>query len=183
MNLHNFTGHLSTVIRHRHMVMKHCFKAGIFMRGLTHDLSKFSPTEFIPGVRYFQGSRSPNELEREVMGYSKAWIHHKGRNKHHFEYWTDYSTVTKRLEPVPMPDEFIFEMFCDRVAASKIYNGEKYNNSMPLEYFLKGKSVRNIEKKTAAKLEFLLRLLAEKGEEETFRFIKRHTKSIGRIKK
>ena len=176
MLLHNFTGHLSTVLKHRHMVMKHCFKAGIFMRGITHDLSKFSPTEFIQGVKYFQGNRSPNELEREIEGYSKAWIHHKGRNRHHFEYWTDYSTVTKKLEPVPMPDEFIFEMFCDRVAASKIYNKEKYNNSMPLEYFLKAKPHRAIEKKTAQKLEFLLRLLAEKGEEETFRFIRRHTR-------
>ena len=176
MFLHNFTGHLSTVLKHRHMVMKHCFKAGIFMRGITHDLSKFSPTEFIQGVKYFQGNRSPNESEREDIGYSKAWMHHKGRNKHHFEYWTDYSTVTKRLEPVPMPDEFIFEMFCDRVAASKIYNKEKYNNSMPLEYFLKAKKNRIIEKKTSEKLEFLLRLLAEKGEEETFRFIRRHTR-------
>ena len=176
MFLHNCTGHLSTVLKHRHMVMKHCFKAGIFMRGITHDISKFSPTEFIQGVKYFQGNRSPNESEREDIGYSKAWMHHKGRNKHHFEYWTDYSTVTKRLEPVPMPDEFIFEMFCDRVAASKIYNKEKYNNSMPLEYFLKAKKNRIIEKKTAEKLEFLLRLLAEKGEEETFRFIRRHTR-------
>ena len=112
--------------------MLHCFKAGIFRHGLTHDLSKFSPTEFIPGVIYFQGNRSPNEREREVDGYSKAWLHHKGRNRHHFEYWTDYSPVTRRLEPVPMPDEYIIEMFCDRLAASKIYNKEKYNDSFPI---------------------------------------------------
>ena len=99
MILKNFTGHLSTVLNHRHMVMKHCFKAGIFFRGITHDLSKFSPTEFIQGVKYYQGNRSPNEKERETEGYSKAWIHHKGRNKHHFEYWTDYSPETKKLEP------------------------------------------------------------------------------------
>ncbi|MBR0142368.1 MAG: catalase [Ruminococcus sp.] len=180
MILKNFTGHLSTVLNHRHMVMKHCFKAGIFFRGITHDLSKFSPTEFIQGVKYYQGNRSPNEKERETEGYSKAWIHHKGRNKHHFEYWTDYSPETKKLEPVEMPNIFVFEMFCDRVAASKIYNGEKYNNSLPLEYYLKAKPNRIIEKKTAAKLEFLLRLLAEKGEDETFRFIRKHTKSIRR---
>lgn len=135
----NFCGHLSTVARHRRMVMRHCIKAGIPWRGLVHDLSKYSPTEFIPGVLYFQGSRSPNEREREVSGYSAAWMHHKGRNKHHFEYWTDYSTVTKKLEPVEMPDIFIFEMFCDRVAASKIYNKDSYDDSMPLAYFLRAK--------------------------------------------
>ena len=99
-------------------------------------------------------------------------MHHKGRNKHHFEYWTDYDPVEKKLEPVKMPDIYIFEMFCDRVAASKIYNKEKYNNSMPLEYFLRAKPRRVIEKTTAEKLEFLLTMLRDKGEEETFRHIR-----------
>jgi len=171
--IHNFFGHLKTVSNHRRMVMLHCFRAGIFMRGLMHDLSKYSPTEFIPGVLYFQGNRSPNEREREVSGASRAWMHHKGRNKHHFEYWTDYSPETKQLEPVRMPDIFIYEMFCDRVAASKIYNKENYNESMPLEYFLRAKHRRIIEKHTAQKLEFLLRMLEEKGEDYTFRYIRR----------
>ena len=176
MLVQNFFGHLSTVCRHRHMVMVHCFKAGIIKRGLLHDLSKFSPTEFIPGVLYYQGSRSPNEKEREVTGYSRAWMHHKGRNTHHFEYWTDYSTVTGTLDPMKMPDIYIFEMFCDRVAASKIYNKEKYNDSMPLEYYLRVKHRRIIEKKTAKKLEFLLTMLRDKGEDYTFRYIRRQVR-------
>ena len=166
-------GHFLTVEGHRHMVMKHCFKAGIIWRGLVHDLSKFSPTEFIPGVLYYQGNRSPNEKEREETGCSKAWMHHKGRNRHHFEYWTDYSPVTKKLEPVKMPDVYIFEMFCDRVAASKIYNKENYTDNMPLAYFLRAKHRRIIEKETALKLEFLLTMLDEKGEDATFRYIRR----------
>ncbi len=170
--MNRFTGHLTTVLRHRHMVMLHCMKAGLLRRGLLHDLSKFSPTEFIPGVLYFQGNRSPNEKEREISGYSKAWMHHKGRNRHHFEYWTDYSPVTRRLEPVRMPDIFIYEMFCDRVAASKIYNGDSYTDDMPLQYFLRAKQKRLIEKHTSHKLEFLLRLLAEKGEDTAFRYIR-----------
>ena len=176
MLIENFFGHLRTVLQHRHKVFIHCVKAGIPWRGLLHDLSKFSPTEFIPGVRYYQGNRSPNEREREVDGASKAWMHHKGRNRHHFEYWTDYNMKTKRLEPVKMPDIFIFEMFCDRVAASKTYNKEKYNDSMPLEYFLRAKPRRIIEKSTAAKLEFLLTMLRDKGEDEVFRYIRRHVK-------
>ena len=180
MLINNFFGHLKTVNRHRRQVMIHCFKAGIPWRGLTHDLSKYSPTEFIPGVLYYQGSRSPNEREREVEGYSRAWMHHKGRNRHHFEYWTDYSTKTKKLEPVRMPDVYIYEMFCDRVAASKIYNKENYTDSMPLEYFLRAKPRRVIEKSTAEKLEFLLRMLSEKGEDEVFRYMRRSLRGKSR---
>lgn len=172
--MNKFAGHLTTVLKHRHMVMRHCIKAGLIRRGLLHDLSKFSPTEFIPGVIYFQGNRSPNEREREVSGYSKAWMHHKGRNRHHFEYWTDYNPVTRKCEPVRMPDIFIYEMFCDRVAASKIYNGSSYTDDMPLRYFLKAKQRRVIEKYTSDKLEFLLRLLADKGEDAAFRYIRKH---------
>ena len=176
MSFAGVRGHFLTVVKHRHKVMEHCFRAGLLWRGLTHDLSKFSPTEFIPGVLYYQGNRSPNEREREVCGYSRAWMHHKGRNRHHFEYWTDYNPSTKKMEPVRMPDIYIFEMFCDRVAASKIYNKEKYTDNMPLEYFLRAKPRRIIEKETAEKLEFLLTMLAEKGEDATFRYIRRQVR-------
>ena len=127
--------HFITITKHRHRVMLHCFKAGIPFQGLTHDLSKYSPTEFIPGAKYYLGNRSPNEAERIEKGYSAAWLHHKGRNRHHYEYWMDYSTKTKRLEPIEMPTKYLKEMFCDRVAASKIYQGKNYTEAHPLEYF------------------------------------------------
>ena len=89
--LHNFNGHLHTVNSHRRLVRKYCFKLGLYRQGMMHDLSKYSPSEFIPGVKYYQdGHRSPNNAQREDEGVSKAWLHHKGRNKHHFEYWIDY---------------------------------------------------------------------------------------------
>lgn len=176
MLIKNFFGHLTTVLKHRHMVMRHCFRAGIPLRGLLHDLSKFSPSEFIPGVIYFQGNRSPNEAEREQGGFSRAWMHHKGRNRHHFEYWTDYSPKTGLMEPVRMPDVFVYEMFCDRVAASKIYLKESYSDRCPLEYFLRAKPRRKIESSTSYRLEFLLTLLAEKGEDAAFDFIRRRKK-------
>ena len=183
MLIHNFFGHLNTVNKHRMLVLKHCIKAGIPVRGLLHDLSKYTPTEFIPGVIYYQGTRSPNEKERETIGYSRAWMHHKGRNKHHFEYWTDYCTMTGKLEPVKMPDIFIFEMFCDRVAASKTYKKEEYNDNCPLEYFLRAKQKRVIHPETCRKLEYLLRMLADKGEDATFRFIRRKVRKIRRKRK
>ena len=167
--------HFLTITHHRHKVIANCFRAGIPLRGLLHDLSKYSPTEFIPGAKYFQGHRSPNEGEREAYGYSKAWMHHKGRNRHHFEYWTDYDKKTKRMTGIKMPRKYLIEMFCDRVAASKIYNKENYTDSKPLEYFLQARDNRIsvINDDTSKEIEYLLRMLAEKGEKETFRYIKK----------
>lgn len=164
--------HFITITKHRHLVIRHCFRAGIGWQGLFHDLSKYGPTEFIPGARFYQGSRSPNERERELYGYSQAWMHHKGRNKHHFEYWTDLNPQTKCYEPVPMPVRYVKEMFCDRVAASKIYQGEKYVDSHPLQYFLKGNARSRMHADTADLLESWLRMLAERGEKETFKAIR-----------
>lgn len=165
--------HLSTIIRHRYTVIYHCYKAGIFWQGLFHDLSKYSLEELVPGIKYFQGTRSPNEREREVFGYSRAWMHHKGRNKHHFEYWTDYNPVTKKMEPVKMPLKYVKEMFCDRVAASKIYGGKNYTDSYPLEYFKRGTSNRVINQQTASLIEELLVMLANEGEKKTFEYIRK----------
>lgn len=127
--------HFRTITRHRHKVIANCARAGIFWQGLRHDLSKYSPTEFILGAKYFQGTRSPNEKERERYGYSLAWMHHKGRNRHHYEYWNDYNPKSKQIENVEMPIKYVVEMFCDRVAASKIYNGKNYKDSDPFTYF------------------------------------------------
>ena len=165
--------HFYTITRHRFVVFLHCCRAGIPWQGLTHDLSKYSPTEFLCGIRYYQGTRSPNEAEREHKGYSLAWMHHKGRNRHHFEYWTDYNPTSKRVEPVPMPMRFVAEMFCDRVAASKVYRGAEYKNSDPLDYFERGRDRRVIHPKTSAQLHFLLKMLAQKGEAATFSYLRK----------
>ena len=164
--------HFRTITKHRNAVIRHCFKCGIGWQGLFHDLSKYSPTEFIPGARYYLGTKSPNEKEREIFGYSLAWMHHKGRNKHHFEYWNDLNPATKRYEPVPMPLRYITEMFCDRVAACKIYRGKDYNDSAALEYFLRGNARAKMHESTADQLEEWLRMLAENGEKETFEHIR-----------
>lgn len=164
--------HFITVTRHRHRVMTHCFRAGIGWQGLWHDLSKYSPAEFWVGARYYQGHRSPNEEERRIHGYSRAWMHHKGRNRHHYEYWTDYHPETKLVEPVKMPLRYVAEMFCDRVAASKIYRGKEYADGDPLAYFLNAKARRRIHPETAALLEGWLQMLAEQGEDAAFAHIR-----------
>lgn len=167
-------GHFSTVTHHRHLVLVHCIKAGIPLQGLLHDLSKFTPAEFVPGAKYWEGTRSPTVRERLECGSSAAWMHHKGRNKHHFEYWTDYLPGSHGLVAVPMPRKYLVEMFCDRVAASKTYLGGDYTDSEPLEYFLRGHASYLMHPDTSAQLEQLLRMLAKRGEDETFSYIKKH---------
>jgi hypothetical protein len=169
--------HFKTITKHRHKVIQHCFKAGIPLQGLLHDISKYSPAEFFVGAKHYKGNRSPNEGEREEYGYSTAWMHHKGRNKHHYEYWTDYSLETRVISPVKMPFRYLVEMFCDRVAASKIYMKDKYTDRSPLEYFLKSKDKRIIHPETAREIEDLLTMLAEQGEERTFAHIRELVKS------
>ncbi|MDO4744314.1 MAG: DUF5662 family protein [Clostridia bacterium] len=170
----NAFGHFKTITKHRHKVIAHCFKAGIPWRGLLHDLSKYTPAEFLAGARFYKGTRSPNEAEREEFGYSVAWLHHKGRNRHHFEYWTDYNPQTKRVGPVKMPLVFVKEMFCDRVAASKIYQGKNYTDKHPLEYFLRGKPNRSIHPETSDLIESWLVILAEQGERTAFKHVKEY---------
>lgn len=160
--------HLATITKHRHKVISHCFKCGIGWQGLRHDLSKYMPCELLTGAKYYQGDRSPNEKERELFGYSTAWMHHKGRNRHHFEYWVDLNPKTKMYEPVPMPTRFLVEMFCDRVAASKIYRGNAYTNADALQYFTKGNAAKKMHPETAKTLERWLRLLADQGEKAAF---------------
>ena len=177
MSFKNALGHFKTITSHRHMVIRHAFKAGIPMRGLLHDLSKYTPTEFGAGIKYYAGGKfSANENERKTLGYSKAWLHHKGRNKHHFEYWIDYEPHTKKMMPIKMPKKFVMEMFCDRVAASKIYQGKNYSDSHPIEYFMKGKGTRFIHPETSDYLEKLLKMLQTDGEEATFRYIRKTKK-------
>ena len=172
MSIKSAFNHFKTITRHRHAVIAHCKKAGILWQGLFHDLSKYSPVEFSSGIRYYTGTRSPNDGERKDKGYSSAWMHHKGRNKHHFEYWTDYNPQTRVMSPVKMPAKYVAEMFCDRVAASKIYQGKKYTNQHPLDYFLGGKAVRIIHPETSDLLEGLLVTLANQGEEEAFKKVR-----------
>ena len=166
-----FFGHLSTITRHRHLVIAHCAKAGVLFQGLFHDLSKYGPTEFFQGVRYYSGVHSPTEDERRENGYSLAWMHHKGRNRHHWEYWTDYSITERRYVPMPMPRRYLAEMLCDRVAASKIYKGNAYTDAAPLEYLLAGKDIMHPDTKET--LVRFLTQLRDEGEDAMFASIRR----------
>lgn len=167
--------HFCTITKHRLLVGKHCFRVGLYRQGLTHDLSKYSWQEFRSGAHYFQGTRSPNSREREIFGFSLAWMHHKGRNKHHFEYWTDISPATKRYEPVKMPRKYFVEMVMDRIAACKTYHGRAYTDGDALEYLTHAIEAREsylMHAETMRELTYVLTMLRDKGEKETFRFLR-----------
>jgi len=166
--------HFKTVTRHRLLVLQGCFRVGLYWQGLVHDLSKYSPTEFCIGAKYYQGTRSPNNAEREDKGYSEAWMHHKGRNRHHYEYWTDMSPVTKRYEAVPVPRKYLVEMVMDRRAACKVYQGKGYTPGSALAYLEKSREKDLMHPKTKQELTYILTMLRDEGEEKTFRYLKNH---------
>lgn len=126
--------HFCLVSKHRWYVFKLSIKAGIPWRGFVHDLSKYSPTEFFESVKYYNGKKSPLRVCRELNGYSLSWLHHKGRNKHHFEYWEDMNQ-NKRI-PVFMPYKYIVEAVCDKIAAGMAYQGKDWNQHEPLDYWI-----------------------------------------------
>ena len=106
-------------------VLEGCFRVGLYWQGLTHDMSKLAPVEFWAGAKYWQGICSPNNAQRQAEGYSAAWLHHKGRNKHHLEYWIDYApNGDHAMAGMRMPEKYVAEMVCDRIAASKNYKGD-----------------------------------------------------------
>ncbi len=166
--------HFETIGEHRRLVRQGCFAVGLYRQGLLHDLSKYTPMEFFVGVKYYQGYRSPNNAERELKGYSSAWLHHKGRNRHHYEYWMDFAPSEGiGIVPIEMPVQYLVEMFMDRIAASKIYNKENYTDDFPLQYYLKGKPRIVMHRNTQRQLEFLLNMLAREGEKATFAYIRK----------
>ena len=171
--------HFITITHHKILVMQGCFRIGLYKQGLLHDMSKYSPTEFLVGCRYYKGYMSPNNAERADRGYSSAWLHHKGRNKHHLEYWIDYAVSNgddkahTKMEGMKMPIRYVCEMFIDRVSASKNYQKEKYTDKSALEYYEKSVDHYMIHPDTKAMLEYLLVMLSVKGEEYTYSYIKK----------
>ena len=165
--------HFITITKHRHLVMKLCFKMGLYKQGLLHDLSKYSYTEFSNSAKYYVGTYSPTISERKEKGYSDIWMHHKGRNKHHYEYWFDFSNVEKKYVPIKIPIQYVKEMICDRIAASKVYLKDKYTKSSALEYFNRTYDRHEMHPETSALLKSWLELVSEKGENDAIKIIKK----------
>lgn len=173
MNLfQRFFGHLKTICKHKFLVMKLCFQCGMIKQGLLHDLSKFSFTEFFPSVKYYQGFQSPITKEKRLKGYSLCWLHHKGRNKHHWEYWTDRLADDTKLTCIQMPFNYVLEMLLDKISASKTYNGNKYNDQMPIQYFRQSYEYTCMNEHTCKQIDYLLSYLSTNGEKKALAYYK-----------
>lgn len=138
MKIKNIWLHFKKICIHKYYVGKYCWRMGLYWQGLTHDLSKFSPIEFWESVKYYQGDRSPIDACKEVHGYSKAWLHHKGRNKHHYEYWQD--NFDQGGQPLIMPYKYAVEMLCDYLGAGHAYSGKNFTYESEIEWWKKKKS-------------------------------------------
>lgn len=156
----NIFKHLNLINKHKWLVFKLSVKAGIPLQGLFHDLSKYSPTEFIESVKYFNGKKSPISVSKQENGYSKAWLHHKGRNKHHYEYWFDYAT--EDTTPI-IPYKYFVEMICDSLAAGMIYQGKNWNDEYQLTYWLKTREKARINPKMDKLLTRIYTDVAKRG--------------------
>lgn len=176
MKLKNAFKHFVLILRHRHRVFVHCVKCGLPFRGIVHDLSKFSPEEFFESIKYYRGHRSPIGVCRQETGMSRAWLHHKGRNKHHIEYWHDFDC---KVQPL-MPYKYAVECFCDKLAANKIYRGRDYNCALPLEHWERYGNKAPGNPKTMAFLDRAFRDLKEHGEKYVLnkRYMKKAYKEI-----
>ena len=174
MSLKKAYKHLKTVCAHRRQVRKNCFRMGLYWQGLTHDLSKFSWAEFRIGAKYFMEDQSPHNGERAEYGYSTAWLHHKGRNKHHLEYWIDYDVKgDQHIAGMRMPEKYVAEMVCDRIAASKNYKGRNYTDAAAWEYYDHSKDHYILHPETRKQLEACLLILRDEGEDACFAYIRK----------
>ena len=164
--------HFRTVRLHRRIVFYQCAKCGYFWRGLIHDLSKFSPVEFLPSAKYFQGNRSPIEAEKAVVGYSAAWLHHKGHNPHHWEYWTDFDE-NGRVVPCKIPYKYVVEMVCDWVGASIAYGKGEWLPNAPLNYYNSVRKGRHFHPETEKLILKFLNCISSYGLDRFHRLAKR----------
>ena len=146
--------HLKKILIHKYWAGLYCFKCGLYWRGLVHDLSKFSPIEFFESIKYYQGTSSPIDATKKDLGYSKAWMHHKGRNKHHYEYWTDnYDNGTTCIE---MPFIYAVEMLCDYLGAARAYWGKDFTYFAEYDWWIKKSEIAKMHLNTK---EFITRVL------------------------
>lgn len=172
MKIKNIFLHFKTICIHKHYVFYYCKKAGIPIQGMIHDLSKFSPTEFFESVKYYQGNRSPIDACKEDKGYSNAWMHHKGRNKHHYEYWVD--NFDNGGTPIKMPYKYALELVCDYLGAGKAYQKNKFTYESELAWWeAKKEKPLAMHPHTIRFVDSVLKAFVEYGEEYAFLSTKR----------
>lgn len=168
--------HFKTITHHRHLVCRYCFRLGLYRQGLLHDLSKYAPCEFWRGAKYYQGYRSPNDAERKQNGVSLAWLHHKGRNRHHFEYWIDYC-IGEDGKPYMgrvQNGRCATSPRCSATASRRAGPTSRTStpDAAPYDYYIRSKSHILIHPETSDAIEAMLRVLRDEGEDAAFAYVR-----------
>lgn len=166
--MNKYWKHFKTITKHKWYVMKACFKAGIYWQGLTHDLSKYSITEFSSSAAYFQGDKSPIKVEKIKNGYSFAWQHHQGVNKHHWQYWIDFEHG--ELIVIEMPAKYVIEMLCDWIGAGKAYNKGQWTINSFKSWYNSHRDTIILHTLTKEFIDLLM--YSVESEEELFKWLK-----------
>ena len=171
--LNKCLGHLRTVLIHKWWVFTYCRRLGIPLQGITHDLSKLSWTEFSESARYYQGGKkSPIPTIKAEKGYSLAWQHHKGRNPHHYEYWTD--NYSKGTTFIKIPFNLVLEMVADWLSAGRTYNGKAFTLDDEIDWWKRWPEKCAINPETVRLIDNIFETLRNKG----YRFLREHKEEL-----
>ena len=106
--LKTYLTYLRYILQHKWYVFIECVKTGQPWHGITHDLSKFLPSEFFPyAEKFFSGDYAYKYFE-VIDNFNIAWLYHQKRNKHHWNYWVDSCG-----RALPMPRKYVMQMLAD----------------------------------------------------------------------
>lgn len=134
-----YLNYLKYVLEHKKNVFIECWKEGLYLHAITHDLSKLLPSEFFG---YANHDFSSKEYD---LDFEYSWLYHQRRNKHHWNYWVD-----SKGSALPMPEKYIKQMVCDWRAMSR-----KFGDTAK-EFYLSNKDKMLLHSKTVESLEFEL---------------------------
>lgn len=140
------------VIEHKKNVGIECLKSGLIIHAITHDLSKFLPSEFIPYAKFFyetDRTKTYKQSDENNENFQKGWNRHQKRNKHHWNYWVSV-TRNDEIIPVPMPKKYIKQMVCDWRGMSR-----KFGDN-PKNYYQNNKHKMILHKDTISEVERIL---------------------------
>jgi hypothetical protein len=153
------------ILEHKWNVLIECFKMGMILHGITHDLSKFLPSEFISYARFFHAkdrTKTYKTSDEQDPNFLMGWCLHQKRNKHHWNYWV---CVTRKdeISPIPMPMKYVKQMIADWRGMSRKFAGNAR------DYYLKNRDSIILHSDTTRIVEALLGVVFTKEEIEKLR--------------
>ena len=143
--------YLKYVLKHKYFVLVAGRKLGMsYWQGITHDWSKFLPSEWLPYVKCFY---APDGTKRYAgsPAFDSAWNHHQKIQPHHWQYWL-LRYDNGETYSLPMPDKYIREMVADWKGAGRAITGK----DDVLEWYEKHQDNMALHPETRSKVETLL---------------------------